>query len=290
MRIVLTGAAGRAGRVALRHLLERGYDVTAVDIQLVSRPEGEFSGTLRDVLRADLTDLGETVQVLEGADAVVHLANIPAPGLQAPHRTFVQNISMNHSVFSAAVMMKLKRVVWASSETTLGLPFDVPPEYAPVDEAHYPLPESSYALSKVLTETMAEQFSRQSGIPFVALRYSNILGPEQYLEFPQNAWLDPEARKWNLWGYIDDRDAAEACHLALTAPMTGAHSYIIASDDTVMPVPSRELMAQVFPGVPLSEGLDGFQTLLSIDMARSDLGFVPQHHWRDTLNEDGTVR
>ena len=290
MRIVLTGAAGRAGRIALRHLLERGYDVTAVDTQPVARPEGEFSGTLRDVLRADLTDLGETVQVLEGAEAVVHLANIPAPGLQAPHRTFVQNISMNHSVFSAAVMMKLNRVVWASSETTLGLPFDVPPEYAPVDEAHYPKPESSYALSKVLTETMAEQFSRQSGIPFVALRYSNILGPEQYREFPQLAWPDPQARKWNLWGYIDDRDAAEACHLALTAPMTGARSYIIASDDTVMPVPSRELMAQVFPGVPLKDGLDGFQTLLSIGKARAELGFVPQHHWRDTLNEDGSLR
>ncbi|MGY2896007.1 NAD-dependent epimerase/dehydratase family protein [Deinococcus sp. UYEF24] len=290
MRIVLTGAAGRAGRITLRHLLERGYEVTAVDTQPIARPDGKFPGTLRDVLRADLTDLGEALQVLEGAEAVVHLANIPAPGLLAPHRTFVQNISMNHGVFSAAVMMKLKRVVWASSETTLGLPFDVPPAYAPIDEAHYPKPESSYALSKVLTETMAEQFSRQSGIPFVALRFSNILGPEQYREFPQNAWPDPQARKWNLWGYIDDRDAAEACHLALIAPLTGAHSYIIASDDTVMPVSSRELMAQVFPGVPLRDGLDGFQTLLSIERAHADLGFVPQHHWRDTLNEDGSLR
>ncbi len=229
--VVLTGAAGRAGRVTLRHLLEQGYSVTAVDTQPVVAPEGEFSGLLIARVRADLTDLGETLEVMQGADAVVHLANIPAPGLFAPHRTFVQNVAMNHSVFTAAVMHRLSRVVWASSETTLGLPFDVPPRYAPVDEDHYPLPESSYALSKVVTETMAAEFSRQSGLPFVALRFSNILGPDDYRRFPSEAWPDPQARRWNLWGYIDERDAAEACRLALTAQVEGVRSYRIGRAD-----------------------------------------------------------
>ncbi|WP_407572334.1 NAD-dependent epimerase/dehydratase family protein [Deinococcus altitudinis] len=285
-RVVLTGAAGRAGRVTLVRLLEAGHQVTAVDTQPVTPPKGDFSGTLVAHLRADLTDLGETLEVMQGADAVVHLANIPAPGLQAPHRTFVQNVSMNHSVFTAAVMHRLSRVVWASSETTLGLPFDRPPRYAPIDEDHYPLPESSYALSKVLTETMAEQFSRQSGIPFVALRFSNILGPDDYRRFPAEAWPDPQARRWNLWGYIDERDAAEACQLALTAPLEGASSFIIAAADTVMPTPSAELMRQVFPGVPLREGFAEHETLLSIRRARDVLGFHPQHSWRDTVGAE----
>jgi len=285
-RVVLTGSAGRAGRVTLRHLLEHGYDVTAVDRDRTQRPDGTFSGTLRDTLQVDLTDLGETLEAMQGADAVVHLANIPAPGLQAPHRTFVQNTAMNHSVFTAAVMHGLSRVVWASSETTLGLPFDEPPAYAPVDEAHYPRPESSYALSKVVTETMASQFARTSGIPFVALRFSNILGPQEYRAFPQQAWPDPQARRWNLWGYIDERDAALACRLALEAPVTGARSFIIAAADTVMPTPSRDLMAQVFPGVPVRDGVSGHDTLLSIAAAREALGFEPQHRWRDTVGED----
>ncbi len=285
--VVLTGAAGRAGRVTLQHLLEHGYDVIAVDTQPITKPSGDFSGTLVGSFRADLTDLGQTLEVMHGAGSVIHLANIPAPGLQAAHHTFVQNVAMNHSVFTAAAMHGFSRVVWASSETTLGLPFDRPPRYAPVDEAHYPVPESSYALSKVVTETMAEDFARQTGVPFVALRFSNILGPGDYRRFPELAWNDPHARKWNLWGYIDDRDAALSCRLALTAPLSGASSFIIAAADTVMPVPSRDLMAEVFPDVPLSESLKGFETLLSIDAARQQLGFEPQHRWRGTLNEQG---
>ncbi|AZI44453.1 NAD(P)-dependent oxidoreductase [Deinococcus psychrotolerans] len=285
--MVLTGAAGRAGRAVLKHLLEHGFEVIAVDIQPILKPDGDFPGSLKASLRVDLTDLGQTLEVMQGAGSVIHLANIPAPDLQAPHHTFVQNVTMNHSVFTAATQLGLERVVWASSETTLGLPFDVPPQYAPVDEAHYPHPESSYALSKVVTETMAQDFSRHSGIPFVALRFSNILGPDEYRRFPELAWPSLHARKWNLWGYIDERDAALACHLALGAPLTGASSFIIAAADTVMPVPSRTLMEQVFPGVPLRESLDGFQTLLSIESARQLLGFEPQHRWRDTLDEYG---
>ncbi len=283
--VVLTGAAGRAGRAVLHDLLTHGYTVTAVDREVISPPEGEFSGVLKDRLRVDLTDLGETLEVMAGAQQVIHLANIPAPGLFAPHRTLVENVSMNHAVFTAALIHHYTRVVWASSETTLGLPFDTPPDYAPVDEAHYPRPESSYALSKVLTETMAADFARRSGIPFVALRLSNILGPAEYRELPERAWTDVHARKWNLWGYIDERDVALACRLALSAPLEGAPSFIIAAADTAMPTPSRELMAQVFPGVPLSDTLGGHQTLLSIEKARQQLGFEPRHSWRGTLPE-----
>jgi nucleoside-diphosphate-sugar epimerase len=100
--------------------------------------------------------------------AVVHLANIPAPGLSTPAVTFNSNITMNFNVFQAAAALKLSRVGWASSETTLGLPFDTPPRYAPVDEDHYPVPTSTYALSKVASETVAGHIADWSGIPFLA--------------------------------------------------------------------------------------------------------------------------
>ena len=137
----------------VQDLLAHGYEVKGVD--LAPAPETE-----RAEVRADLTDLGEALEVLMNADAVVHLANIPAPGLYPPGRTFAENITMNYNIFSAAKDLGLERVVWASSETTLGLPFSTPPRYAPVDEAHYPFPESSYALSKVASEAVAEPFAR----------------------------------------------------------------------------------------------------------------------------------
>ena len=142
-RICVTGASGQAGRAVVTDLRAYGYDVTATDVA-VTRADREDG-----MLQADLTDYGQAVEALSQADAVVHLANIPAPGLSTPAVTFNKNITMNFNVFQAAAALKLNRVVWASSETTLGLPFDVPPRYAPVDEDHYPVQASTYALSKV---------------------------------------------------------------------------------------------------------------------------------------------
>ena len=276
-RIVVTGAAGQAGRAVVTDLREHGYDVTPTDT-VVSRADREDG-----MLKAELTDYGQAVEVLANADAVVHLANIPAPGLSTPAVTFNANITMNFNVFQAAASLKLSRVVWASSETTLGLPFATPPRYAPVDEDHYPVPTTTYALSKVASETIAGHIAEWSGIPFVALRFSNIMAPEDY-EWLAGLRDDPQARKWNLWGYIDQRDVAQACRKALevdAAAVTGGPAFIIAAADTVLTRPSAEVLAEVFPGVKLTRDVGEHGTLLAIDRAREVLGFTPAHSWRD---------
>jgi nucleoside-diphosphate-sugar epimerase len=278
MKICVTGASGKAGRATVLHLLSAGHTVRATDI--AAPPSG--LGT--EFLRADLTDHGQAVEVLHSMDAVVHLANIPAPDLYPPAVTLNRNTVMNSNVFLAAATLGLSRVVWASSETTLGLPFDTPPRYAPVDEDHYPFPTTTYALSKVVSETLATHISEWSGIPFVALRFSNIFNPDEYAVLPERAWPSPAARRWNLWGYIDVRDVATSCEAALTAEVTGARAYIIAAGDTVMDVPSARLLADQFPDTPLVKDVGEFGTLLANDRARQELGWTPRHSWRDTLS------
>jgi nucleoside-diphosphate-sugar epimerase len=286
-RVCVTGATGKAGRAVVRELREHGYDVVATDAVVGA---GDERGS---VLRADLTDYGQATEVLRGTDAVVHLANIPAPGLATPAVTFNANVSMNFNVFHAAAALGLGKVVWASSETTLGLPFGGgpeqipgaagrPPRYAPVDEDHFPVPTTTYALSKVTSETIAEHISQWSGIPFTGLRISNIMDPDEYQYFP-SFWPDPRLRKWNLWGYVDVRDVAAACRLGLEAPVTGSENVIIAAADTVMNRPSRDVLAEVFPGVPLTRETREFGTLLAIDRAKRVLGYEPRHSWRDHL-------
>lgn len=275
-RICVTGASGKAGRAVVRDLLDHGYDVTATD----AAPDN------REVLRADLTDYGQTVEVLQGATAAVHLANIPAPGLHTPAVTFNANITTNFNVFTAAAQLGIPRVAWASSETTLGLPFDVPPRYAPVDEDHYPFPTTAYALSKVASETVAAHVAQWSGTSFIGLRFSNIMGADDYQRFP-SFWPDARTRKWNLWGYVDERDVAAACRLALTAPadaVAGSPAFVIAAADTVMNRPSAGLLAEVFPDVPLKRDVGEYGTLLAIDRARRVLGFEPRHSWRDHVS------
>jgi nucleoside-diphosphate-sugar epimerase len=275
-RVVVTGGSGKAGRAVVRDLLEHGHEVLSVD--LVRSPDVD-----RDQLQGDLTDYGETVEALRGAEAVVHLAAIPAPGLRPDELTFRINMTSTYNVFSAATTLGLERVVWASSETILGLPFErEQPAYAPIDEDHPPYPETSYALSKLLSEELARQLNRTTGIPFVGLRYSNIMEPGDYERFP-TYWDDPSLRKWNLWGYVDARDVAQATRLALDSDLTGAEVFIVAAADTVMKRPSRELLAEVFPGVPVRGEIDGCETLLSIAKARRGLGYEPGHSWRDSL-------
>jgi nucleoside-diphosphate-sugar epimerase len=273
MRIVVTGGSGKAGRWVVRDLRERGHDVLNVDLA----HDGSAHGLC---VVTDLTDLGQVHDVLTGAEAVVHLAAIPAPELRPEGETFRINALSTYNVFAAAGAAGIGRVVWASSETVLGLPFDTPPLFAPIDESIMPRPESSYALSKLVAETMAGQFARRTGIPFVGLRISNIMEPGDYAAFP-GYWADATIRKWNLWGYVDVRDVAQAVRLGLEADVAGAEVCIVAAADTVMTRPSAELMAEVFPGVPLRGPIDGRETLLAIGRARDLLGYEPAHRWAD---------
>lgn len=272
-RVVVTGSEGKAGRFTVADLQEKGYEVLRVDIAAPLDPADHWSQ------RADLTDLGQTIEVLRGADAVVHLAAIPAPHMVTDAETFRINTVSTYNIFTAATTLGLTRVVWASSETALGLPFERHPDYAPVDEDHT-YPEFSYALSKVVSEEMARQFSRWHDIPIVGLRFSNIILPDDYGRFAEFQ-KDPALRKWNLWGYVDARDVAQSCRLALEAPLKGAHHYVIAASDTVMERSSEELMKEVYPDVPIKKKLGTHETLLSIDRARAELGYEPQHSWRD---------
>ncbi|MCA0452604.1 MAG: NAD(P)-dependent oxidoreductase [Chloroflexi bacterium] len=277
--VVVTGGSGKAGRAVVRDLVEHGYNVLNVDVAPSREPITRF-------LKADLTDLGQTFEALAGAEAVVHLAAIPAPELLPDEITFRINMASTYNVFSAAVKLGLKRVVWASSETTLGLPFDKEqPAYAPIDEAHPLYPESSYAMSKVLGEEMARQFNRWSGIPFVGFRISNIMEPDDYQKFPSFN-KDAKIRKWNLWGYVDARDVAQACRLGLEAAVTNADHYIIAAADTCMSRANRELMAEIFPGVELRGEIGDTTTLLSIDKAKRVLGYAPQYSWREYVKPE----
>jgi nucleoside-diphosphate-sugar epimerase len=275
VKVVVTGAGGKAGRAVALDLVEHGHQVLGIDLVRPAETQSEF-------LVADLTDFGQTAECLAGAEAVVHLAAIPASGIETESTTFRTNMLSTYNVFDAARVLGTGRVVWASSETILGLPFErEQPAYAPIDEEHPPLPQSSYALSKLLSEELGRQLHRRTGTPYVALRFSNIMEPHDYERFP-SFWEDARLRRWNLWGYIDVRDVALSCRLALERDV-GAEHFIIAAADTVMNRPSRDLMAEIYPSVPYRETGGEYDTLLSIDKARRLLGYEPQHSWRDAV-------
>jgi nucleoside-diphosphate-sugar epimerase len=281
MRIIVTGGNGKLGRAVVQHLKDLQHEVFVFD-RVAQREPG--------YVPVDLTDYGQVVDAFfgieehhSGVDAVVHLAAVPAPGIVPDVATFDNNVPSTYHVLQAARRAGVKRIVTASSETVLGLPFDVPPPYVPVDEEYDARPESTYSLGKHLEEQLEIQLCRwDPGLSITAMRFSNVMEPGDYAQFP-SFQSDPMLRKWNLWGYIDARDAADAVAKALEVREPGFERVIIANADTVMERPSAELLDEVFPDVPRTREVKGRETLLSIDKARRLLGWEPQHSWRDAV-------
>jgi nucleoside-diphosphate-sugar epimerase len=285
-RVAVTGSSGKLGRAVVDHLHDQGWDVVALD-QAAPVRAGIVS------TQVDLTDFGQAYEALagiddrhDGVDALVHLAAVPAPGLRSNAATFHNNMTATYNVFSAALRAGVRNIVWASSETVLGLPFDEAPPYVPVDEEYPPRPNSTYSLVKTLEEELARQLCRwHPDLKLIGLRFSNVMYPEDYERFPSFD-ADARLRKWNLWGYIDARDGAQAVRRALEHDSTGTDVFIIANADTVMSRPNEELLAEVFPGVPVKRPFGPNETLLSIDKARRVFGYEPQFSWRTSRTAD----
>jgi len=278
--IVVTGGSGKAGRACINELVAHGYQLCNIDLVSGGNESVPFS-------QVDLTEFGQTMAALSGIDervnkvtGIVHLAAIPAPGRAPNHVTFETNTISTYNVFEAARQLQIKNIVWASSETVLGLPFEIPPPYVPIDEEYPGRPETAYSLSKLVGEEMAKQFCRwDPELKIIGLRLSNVMSPEDYARFP-SFQDDARKRKWNVWSYIDARDAAQAFRLALEADVKGAEVFIIANADSVMLRDNKALLAEVFPNVPQRGTFGPNDSLFSIEKARRILKYEPKYSWR----------
>ena len=280
MRVAVTGSSGKIGREAVSALLAAGHQVVGLD-QKLAAIEGMHP------MICDCNDFAQIMGALSGVDtvgridAVVHMAGIPAPGLAPDHVVFNVNLFSTYNVFSAAAKLGIQRVVWGSSESILGVPFTIAPAFAPIDETIDVRAEWSYSLTKKLGEQMADEFCRwHEKLCVVSLRFSNVFTPNDYAQQPAIS-ADPSSRIYNLWSYVDARDAGEACRLAVEAPLNGHERFIIAAANSLVDVPSTQLMATHFPDVPIRGHLEGNASLLSSGRAAERIGYKPRHSWRN---------
>lgn len=115
-----------------------------------------------------------------------------------------------------------------------------------------------------------------------ALRLSYVQTVDEYTEYPDFA-DDLDRRAWDLWAYIDGRDAGTAVEKAIHQVERGFHPYLIVADDTVMPIPTRDIIAERYPATPVRADLAEYGALLSNAAAQRELGWTPAHSWRDHL-------
>ena len=276
MKVVVTGGSGHAGAFIVRDLVENGFDVLNTDrIKPVT--------SLAPFRFANLEDLGQVYGVLHNAEAVIHFAAIPRPIYDTDEVVFRTNVMTTFNVLEAAAQLKIPRVVLASSISVLGYPFYYhyfAPQYVPIDENHPLLPQDPYALSKVVGETIAPAFVRRSGMTVISLRLAWIHTAESFKQQIVPLWDNPGGdAAANLWGYIDSRDAAQACRLALTANLPGHQAMFIAAPNTFMKIPTAELLRRYYPETKIPEDWTGTPALLTTAKAERDLGFRAQYLW-----------
>ncbi|MGB8451475.1 MAG: NAD(P)-dependent oxidoreductase [Anaerocolumna sp.] len=278
-KIVITGGSGLLGPYVVDHFVEEGYDVLSVDVKKPEKSKAPF-------MTVNLQDLGECYGALAGADAVVHLAAIPVAYSHPNEVTFQNNVMSTYNILEAAAGLGIKKAVIASSESSYGLVFSkkkLQPMYVPIDEEHPRLPEDSYGLSKIVAEEIADTINRRCGMQVVSFRIGNIITKEMYQNFPDFIH-EPNKRRVILWSYIDARDIATACRLAVEAEGLGAVALNLAADDTSMDMINGDLMRMEFPEVKdIRVPLDNYNTLLSNKKAKDLLGWQPVHCWRDNV-------
>lgn len=296
MRILFTGGSGKAGRHATAFLRDQGHQVTNLDWVMSDTP-----GIA--TLITDLTDAGQVFNACQAYasldelepgtgvpryDAIVHFAAIPAILHRPDNETYRINTLGTYNVLDAATRLGIPKVIFASSETTYGICFadgEVKPDYLPVDEEHPTVPQDSYAMSKVVNEVTARSFQARSGIDIYGLRINNVIEPHEYREkFP--AFMEnPELRRRNIFAYIDARDLGRMVDCCLQTDGLGYQVFNVANDDLSVGLTSAEVIERFYQGVPLRREMGEFETFYSNEKARRLVGFVPQHSWRNELDQ-----
>lgn len=280
-RIIVTGGSGKAGHWIVQHFVEQGYDVTNVDVR---RPAVALCRTIM----ADLTQLGQVVSAFSAHGTgnrapyhgVVHMAAIPRAHENPNDELFRVNSLATYNVLEACGLLGIKKAVIASSESSYGICFAhrfFEPQYLPIDEAHPQLPEDTYGLTKVVNEVTAAMFHRRDGTQIISFRIGNVVCPEDYAGIKMR-FAHPEDRLRILWSYIDARDLAAGCRLAIEKDGLGCEPVIIAADDTSSNLPTTELIKRFLPGVTeFKRPLTGRNALISNDRLKQLLGWKQEH-------------
>jgi nucleoside-diphosphate-sugar epimerase len=280
MRVVVTGGTGKAGQWVVRVLAEAGHEV--VNFDLADNPQLELPGQF---CRVDLTDAGKVYDALFQfrPDGVCHLAANPAPEGQAQIDVFDNNVLSAHNLMQAAGDLGVSRFIYASSEMATGLLTDgVVPRQIPFDETERRPSPNAYALSKYLSEVIADSLAvRYPRTAWVGLRINNVIPPDAYDAFADE-WADPSRSKANFWSYIDARDVGTAYRAALEGTTTGHEVCLIAAADTRAKRELRDLMAEFY------DGYDSFAadyqhpgSAFSCAKMNDLFGWTPSHSWRD---------
>jgi nucleoside-diphosphate-sugar epimerase len=276
-RVLVTGAAGLVGRAVLELLADERIPATALILEPAAKPLPADR-----VVVGDARDPGVVADALRDADAIIHLAAIPAPDRDPDESVFAHNTQTTFTVLNQAGWAGVRMAAVASSYAICGLPFARRPltmPYLPIDTGLPLQVTDPYALSKKADEATAAMVSLQYGMTVVALRMPFLGTPQERLADAAQRYADhPAAGAADVWSYLDARDAARAMLAALSPAEPGNHVVYVAAPETLAPYPTEELLGRFHPGVP-HPPFEGRTVPIDLNPARELLGFEARYPW-----------
>ena len=276
-KVLVTGSDGHIGRVVVKELQDHGYEVTPADLR-------STQPWLTQIV--DTENFGQVVAVMHGHDAVIHLAAIPSPVRHPAEVVFRNNVMSQFNILEAATVLGIKHVVTASSLSALGHPYmhrHFNPVYVPIDEPHPLLSQDNYGLSKMIGEEICEAYLRRTpDMSLASMRFTWVKGDEG-TPFAQRQREHGAEFSGSFWTYVDVRDAAAACRLAMEYDKPGHEAYYICAPNSFTVEPIEELMRQHYPGdYPFAEHIRGDKSIVDCSKAERLLGWKPRYNWDGT--------
>ena len=275
MKFLITGGVGKVGQGVVRELLnDPAHEITILD-----RVAGPERGPVK-YLVGNIEDLGDVMEAMAGAEAVIHLAAIHNPNVATTSVVYRTNVVGTFNVHHAAFRLGIKRVVSASSNAIVGWSYGdhFIPDYLPIDEDHPVRPVDVYGLSKEIGETIASSYGRK-GLETVMLRPSGVISPEELEEIKKSGGR--KMTGFYAYSYIDVRDLAVAFRLAVEHPIMGGTVLFVVADDSTLAEPLCDVYPRVMPAIgDKARNLTGSKGAYSNARAKKLLGWQPIHSWR----------
>ncbi|MEM6394506.1 MAG: NAD(P)-dependent oxidoreductase [Planctomycetota bacterium] len=287
MEVLITGAAGRVGRVLVEHFLEAGHAVTATDCVL--RPDLPVP--------LDVTDLTDRLAVnrlmARGYDAVIHGGNHPNfHAVRPAERLLAENTAMNANVFWSALSIGVERIVFISSIQAM-LEMDVDhwkrrprlnqehEQPAGISELplHGRLPgvlgNNTYGMSKVFGEQALTGLARHYPcLRAASLRPAYVLTDHSREYFGKRGVKRSHVRLEGAL-YVEVKDVARACELAVERSEPGHETYLLGRSPGFKGMTDQEVCAEYFSDLPLRGEVGGPGGLVDLSFERQRLGWEP---------------
>lgn len=280
MRVLITGSSGLVGSVVQSHLESRGAEVVPFDL----------------TERLDILDRESLRTAARGCDAIVHAAALVEADPEVSGLQRRVNVEGTANVLAAAESEGVNRIVYLSSLSVLGVfKGQRVPDYLPLDLEHPCYASTPYEVSKLDAERLCSEFAASGSGQVVTLRIPGVWTRQTYDEIREAREKDPTFEYQPYWEYgafLDVRDLAEVCSMAVAIELEGAVTLHLTSPDiTTSGRTSREWVEVIHPGLEWrgdsSYDSDPYRSLVGIEEVTRCFDWVPRYTWRAYLESAG---